>query len=244
MSKTHKDSLGEMRRPGLLVYGPTGPYSAVAYVELSGPGTHRLLIPKSRFSKRLYYGLWADLFETGSEFAPEHRHIEPDEGDQIFRELQIPSYVAPSRPKNLHYVKSATGDGLALEQRDGLLAVYAAIVERERQVGYGFHASHFDPKCSVPSATDADGFMPTTHAEAARTAWLGFLPNYFRPFVNNNVLPQSAKAGNPNPRARQKIANVWTTFSRRPELTPTASNTLCRPAASRRSRPSSSTRTN
>jgi hypothetical protein len=191
-------SLGEMRCPDLLVYGPSGPYSAVAYAELSGPGTHRLLIPKSRFSDRLYYGLWADLFETGSEFAPEHRQLEPHEGDHIFRKLQIPPYVAPSRPKNLHFVRATTGDGLALEQRDAMLGAYAAIIERERQGGYGFHTSHFDPKCSVPSASDTDRVMPTTHAEAARTAWLGFLPNYFRPFVNNNVLPQSAKAGSPN----------------------------------------------
>ena len=203
-----QDSLGEMRRPGLLVYGPTGPYSAVAYVELSGPGTHRLLIPKNRFSERLYYGLWADLFETGSEFAPEHRQIEPDEGDQIFRELQIPPYVAPSRPKNLHYVKSATGEGLALAQREGLLAAYAAIIERERQGGYGFHASHSDPRNSILSAADADP-VPRSDAKAARTAWLGFLPNYFRPFVSNNILPQSAKGGSPNMfgRARKLLSS-------------------------------------
>ena len=175
-------SLGEMRRPGLLVPGPSGPYSVVAYVELSRAGAHRVLIPKSRFSEPLYYALWADLFETGSEFQPEHCQIEPDEGDRIFRKLQIPPYVSPPRPKNLHYAKAATGDGIALEQRDAMLGAYAAIIERERQGGYGFHTSHFDP-----SASDADP------AEAARTAWLGFLPNYFRPFVNSNILPQSAK---------------------------------------------------
>jgi MoaA/NifB/PqqE/SkfB family radical SAM enzyme len=182
-----RGSLGEMRRPGLLVLGPSGPYSAVAYVELSGPGAHRVLIPKSRFSEPLYYALWADLFETGSEFQPEHCQIEPHEGDRIFRKLQIPPYVSPPRKKNLHYVKAATGDGLALEQRDAMLGAYAAIIERERQGGYGFPTSHFDPKCSTPSASDADP------VEAARTAWLGFLPNYFRPFVNNNNLPQAAK---------------------------------------------------
>ena len=154
-----------------------------------------MLIPKSRFAEPLYYGLWADLFETGSEFWPERCQIEPHEGDRIFRKLLVPPYVSPPRPKNLHYVKAATGDGLALEQRDAMLGAYAAIIERERQGGYGFHARHSDPKCSTPSASDADPALPETDdAEAARTAWLGFLPNYFRPFVNNNVLPPTAKA--------------------------------------------------
>jgi radical SAM protein with 4Fe4S-binding SPASM domain len=190
-------SLSQMRRPGLLVYGRSGPYSAVAYAELSGPGAHRLLIPKSRFSDRLFYGLWADLFETGSEYEPEHRQIDSHEGDRIFRKLQIPPYVAPPRPKNVHYVKSAIGDGLALEERDAMLGAYAAIIERERQGGYGFLASLSGPKTPTLSGSDADPVTPRSDTQAARTAWLRFLPNYFRPFVNNNVLPQSAGCGSP-----------------------------------------------
>jgi MoaA/NifB/PqqE/SkfB family radical SAM enzyme len=188
-------SLSQMRRPGLLVYGRSGPYSAVAYAELSGPGAHRLLIPKSRFSDRLFYGLWPDLFETGADFRPENSLIERHEGDRIFRKLRIPSYVAPLRPKNLHYVKSATGDGPVLEQRDAMLGAYAVLVERERLGGSGFHVNHADRKSSTPAAADADPTMPPADAEAVRTAWLRFLPNYLRPFVNNNILPQSGSPG-------------------------------------------------
>jgi hypothetical protein len=181
-----------MRCPGLFVFG--GAYNTVTYAELFGPGAHRLLIPKSRFSDRLFYGLWADLFEIGSEFQPGHGQIEPHEGDRIFRKLQVPAYVAPMRPKNVHYAKSANGDGLALKQREAMVAANTDRIERERRGGYGFRTTHSDSESSTRSAADGDPVRTATNAEAARTAWLGFLPNYFRPFVNNNVLPQTARS--------------------------------------------------
>jgi radical SAM protein with 4Fe4S-binding SPASM domain len=164
-------AIAKMRCPGLLVCPVDGgQYEAVAYAEIgSGPGVHILRIPRGRFMRPLRYMLSANLFETGAEFHPPDRVLEPAEGRRLHRVLTVPRYEAPLRPKNIHYVQLGQDGSLRLEERIGMHHAYVDLADKERVAGFGF-------------------------LEDARKSWWRFLVNYFRPFAPKGYAERSQRA--------------------------------------------------
>jgi radical SAM protein with 4Fe4S-binding SPASM domain len=185
-------SIARMRCPGLMVCeGAGGPYEAVAYAEIaSGAGAHRLRIPKTRFTRPMRYALYADLFETGSEWHPLDRVIDPAEGARLHRVIKVPQYERPPRPKNIHYMKFGPDNGLRLEERIAMFHAYVALAEKERAAGWGFieDAAVGEEK---PAAGLDSGDPTGGRAAQARTSWRRFLINYFRPFAPKGYAERS-----------------------------------------------------